>query len=121
MDGPQVFDAMRVGKDALDEINKEMSLEAVEALLEETEEATALHKQIEETLMGRLTVVEEEEMERELEAMMGHSVAEELPQVPTKLPDVPSQLPGATRWLLQPCLSFCFCICSAAAAWIRIV
>jgi hypothetical protein len=42
----QIFEAIKAGKDALDEIHKEMSLDAVEKLLQETEDAMALQKYV---------------------------------------------------------------------------
>jgi charged multivesicular body protein 6 len=40
----QIFEAIKAGKDALEEIHKEMSLEAVEKLLQDTEDAMVLQK-----------------------------------------------------------------------------
>lgn len=53
----------------LKEIHKEMSLEAVEKLVEETEEARAYQREVSDLLAGVMTNEEEDEVEDELAAL----------------------------------------------------
>eukprot|EP00287_Rhodomonas_sp_CCMP768_P012891 CAMPEP_0196726882 /NCGR_PEP_ID=MMETSP1091-20130531/8005_1 /TAXON_ID=302021 /ORGANISM="Rhodomonas sp., Strain CCMP768" /LENGTH=228 /DNA_ID=CAMNT_0042069375 /DNA_START=146 /DNA_END=832 /DNA_ORIENTATION=- len=64
-----VFEAMRVGTDALKEMQKETSLEAVEQLMQDTQEAMDYQKEVEALLAGQITDVDEAAMESELDAM----------------------------------------------------
>eukprot|EP00802_Teleaulax_amphioxeia_P019978 Tamp_20234.p1 GENE.Tamp_20234~~Tamp_20234.p1 ORF type:complete len:237 (+),score=77.59 Tamp_20234:408-1118(+) len=101
-----VFDVRKKANDALRQMQKEVSLEAVEKLMEETEEAMAYQKEITELLTGNLTNEDDEEMEAELEALIAAQFSAapavsdsvpELPSVPLTLPAVPTYEPAITK------------------------
>ncbi|KAL7643191.1 UNVERIFIED_CONTAM: hypothetical protein RMT77_006481 [Armadillidium vulgare] len=95
----KVVDSLKVGNDALKEINALMNIEDIEKILEETQEAVEKQKEIDALLSGGfLTDAEEEEVEVELEALLQDTLEKQLPEAPTAaenpevvLPDVPEQ------------------------------
>ncbi|KAF9995723.1 Vacuolar protein sorting-associated protein 20 [Modicella reniformis] len=80
----QVFEGLSAGNQVLKELHKEMSLADVEKLMDETAESIAYQNEIDEMLSTRLSVAEEEDIERELDEM----VETALPNVPVILPQV---------------------------------
>lgn len=60
---------LQQGNQVLKEIHKEMSLEAVEKLMEETDEARAYQREVSNLLAGAMTNEEEDAVEDELEAL----------------------------------------------------
>ncbi|RUP46269.1 Snf7-domain-containing protein [Jimgerdemannia flammicorona] len=93
----QVFDGLKAGNNVLKEIQNEMSLEAVEKLMDETADAIAYQNvgwiwgcpEISELLSGKITAEDEEDVLQELEQLQQLEIAEQLPVVPeTKLPGV---------------------------------
>ncbi|KAF9579912.1 Vacuolar protein sorting-associated protein 20 [Lunasporangiospora selenospora] len=76
----QVFDGLAAGNQVLKELQKEMSIADVEKLMDETADSIAYQNEIDELLSTRLSVAEEEDIERELDAL-----------VETMLPSVPEQ------------------------------
>ncbi|KAF9432640.1 Vacuolar protein sorting-associated protein 20 [Entomortierella beljakovae] len=74
----QVFAGLAAGNQVLKELHKEMSLSDVEKLMDDTAESIAYQNEIDELLCTRLSVAEEEDIERELDAMLDN----ELPSVP---------------------------------------
>ncbi|KAF8450101.1 Snf7-domain-containing protein, partial [Terfezia claveryi] len=77
-----VLYGLQQGNEALKEIHKEMSLEAVEKLMDETAEGIAYQKEIDALLGSRLTNDDEDEVEDELAVLE----AEQLPVAPTEEP-----------------------------------
>ncbi|KAF8293628.1 hypothetical protein DL93DRAFT_2091896 [Clavulina sp. PMI_390] len=94
---------LKQGNAALAEIHKEMSIESVEKLMEDTAEGIAYQKEINEILQGRMTAVEEEEVQDELAALQRETEAAKkvdvppvkLPSVPVTEPEVPEVVPAA--------------------------
>lgn len=74
----QVFAGLQQGNSILKEIQQEMSLEAVENLMEETAEAIAYQEEISRALSGKLTADDEMDLESELNDL----IAAEMPEVP---------------------------------------
>ncbi|RKP27186.1 Snf7 family, partial [Syncephalis pseudoplumigaleata] len=66
----QVVEGIRNGNRVLTEIQKELSLDAVDQLMEETAGALAYQKEVEEAITERLTAEDIEEIESELDAMV---------------------------------------------------
>ncbi|KAI8055613.1 vacuolar protein sorting-associated protein 20-like protein [Syncephalis plumigaleata] len=66
----QVIEGIRNGNRVLIEIQKELSLDAVDQLMEETAGALAYQKEVEEAITERLTSEELEDIEKELDAMV---------------------------------------------------
>ena len=99
----EVLTALRSGKTALEKLHNENTLEDVLQLMEEIEEQNDMEREINDVLVNTgetLTGIEEDELELELQALMGgtdtvpDSVEDkvDLPKVPTsKLPEVEAQ------------------------------
>ncbi|KAF8597732.1 hypothetical protein BDV93DRAFT_452321 [Ceratobasidium sp. AG-I] len=65
---------LQQGNKVLKSIHAEMSLEDVEKLMEETAEAVAYQKEIDEMLTSQMTVDEEESVQRELEQLQAEAI-----------------------------------------------
>jgi len=80
---------LKAGNDILTKLNKEMSIEKVEDLMNETAEAIEYQNEISELLSGALTVEDEEAIENELAQIVNEELNQKLPDVPgTELPKV---------------------------------
>eukprot|EP01025_Chloroclados_australasicus_P041318 TRINITY_DN43724_c0_g1_i1.p1 TRINITY_DN43724_c0_g1~~TRINITY_DN43724_c0_g1_i1.p1 ORF type:complete len:225 (-),score=42.72 TRINITY_DN43724_c0_g1_i1:410-1084(-) len=89
----KIFEALRTGADAMKEIQKEVSLEDVERLQEDTEEAKEYQERVQEFLGQSLSDFDVQEVLDEfqaLESQIADQEALELPKVPVKQP-VPVQ------------------------------
>ena len=112
-----VFEATRAATDALKQMQQEMSLEAVEKLMEENADAITYQEEINRLLAQNLTPVDDAVIDEELNAMMavmqgGEKAATpaaaaaaaaavpELPHVPVDLPLPPRDEPSLVA--LQP-------------------
>ena len=87
----EVLSALREGKNALQKLHEENTIEDVLQLMEEVEEQNEIEKQVNDILNEtgeELSEFEEEELEQELVALMGRTVSEE---TSVELPDVPTQ------------------------------
>jgi hypothetical protein len=83
----EMAQAVKNGTEALNAIHKVMSVEAVEKLMEENEEALATFQEIENILAdGNADYVDEDELEEELMALAGLDTASQMPN----LPDAPA-------------------------------
>lgn len=60
---------LKQGNAVLKEIHKELNPESVERLMEETADAVAYQREVDEMLMSRMTREEEDEVQDELEAL----------------------------------------------------
>ncbi|XP_041634019.1 charged multivesicular body protein 6-like [Cheilinus undulatus] len=85
----KVIEGLKVGNDCLKSMHEIMSIEDVERILDETQEAIEYQRQIDDMLAGALTQEDEDAVLAELEAItQGEDVA--LPEVPTEpIPEVP--------------------------------
>lgn len=84
----KVIDGLKVGNDCLKKMHEVMSIEEVERIMDETQDAVEYQQQIDEMLAGSLTPEDEDAVLAELEAITQGDV--ELPEVPSEeLPDVP--------------------------------
>ncbi|XP_073705529.1 charged multivesicular body protein 6 [Garra rufa] len=85
-----VIEGLKAGNDCLKQMHEVMSIEEVERILEETQEATEYQKQIDELLAGSWTAEDEDAVLAELEAItQGEDIA--LPELPTDpFPAVPT-------------------------------
>ncbi|KAH9837049.1 Snf7-domain-containing protein [Rhodofomes roseus] len=94
-----VLHGLQQGNEVLKQIHKEMNVEAVEKLLEETAEAREYQREIDEMLSNTLSVEEEEAVQSELQALRDEVLApedasrraQELPSVPATAPAAPEQ------------------------------
>ncbi|XP_036389645.1 charged multivesicular body protein 6-like [Megalops cyprinoides] len=87
----KVIEGLKVGNDCLKKMHEVMSIEEVERILDETQEAVEYQRQIDDMLAGSLTQEDEDAVLAELEALtQGEDV--ELPEVPSEpLPEVPEE------------------------------
>ncbi|KAF7799245.1 hypothetical protein EIP86_010477 [Pleurotus ostreatoroseus] len=90
-----VLHGLQQGNEVLKQIHKEMNLESVEKILEETAEAREYQREIDEMLGSTLTAEDEEEVEKELLQLQKEAgaVQEEAPERPIILPSAPTTEP----------------------------
>uniref|UniRef100_A0A8C2GXS9 Charged multivesicular body protein 6a n=1 Tax=Cyprinus carpio TaxID=7962 RepID=A0A8C2GXS9_CYPCA len=86
----KIIEGLKAGNYCLKQMHEVMSIEEVERILEETQEATEYQKQIDELLAGSLTAEDEDAVLAALEAItQGEDIT--LPELPTDpLPVVPT-------------------------------
>jgi charged multivesicular body protein 6 len=97
----QVVQGLKEGNEALQALHKIVSLEDVEQVLADTEEAVEYQREIDELLSGGFTQEDEDAVLQELDEIIN----EQLPQVPqaaeedvlAKLPEVPTEEPVETE------------------------
>ncbi|PUU77373.1 Snf7-domain-containing protein [Tuber borchii] len=93
-----VLYGLQQGNQVLKEIHKEMSLEAVEKLMEETDEARAYQREVSNLLAGAMTNEEEDAVEDELEALerevLGARAVPAMPDAPRMAPVSPEAPEG---------------------------
>jgi len=87
-----VLHGLKQGNDVLAEIHKEMNTENVEKLLEETHEAQAYQREIDEMLSSRLTMDDEDAVQAELKELQTEALQETEKQH-INLPSVPMTEP----------------------------
>ncbi|EDV27916.1 uncharacterized protein TRIADDRAFT_52939 [Trichoplax adhaerens] len=103
----QVVERLKQGNECLDRMHKMMSIEDVERIMDETQEAIEYQKQIDELLGNTLTDEDETAVLAELEQITQQEL-QNLPDVPAaslpatttedvELPDVPTEDPGVTK------------------------
>ncbi|KAK9767645.1 Vacuolar protein sorting-associated protein 20 [Basidiobolus ranarum] len=87
----EVLAGLSSGNEVLKEIHSEMSIDAVEKLMDETADAIAYQNEIEELLSGKITEEDEEDILRQLDEIEKQEIEERmevLPKVPeAKLPE----------------------------------
>lgn len=86
-----VLHGLKQGNEVLKEIHREMSIESVERLMEETQEAREYQQEIGNLLANQLSLEEEDAVQAELLELQKQSVAKQveltaLPRVPTEPP-----------------------------------
>ncbi|PCH33849.1 hypothetical protein WOLCODRAFT_135354 [Wolfiporia cocos MD-104 SS10] len=91
-----VLHGLQQGNEVLKQIHKEMDLESVEKLLEETQEAREYQREIDEMLASVLTVEDEEAVQSELKVLQGEA-AEAEREPPLELPQVPQEQPAIKK------------------------
>ncbi|CAJ0762506.1 19845_t:CDS:10, partial [Entrophospora sp. SA101] len=88
-----VFAGLEKGNSILKEIHKEISIEKVEKLMEETEDAISYQNEIEELLSGKITDEDEDEILKELDKIQAEEFEGKFSKVPdTQLPTVEENL-----------------------------
>ncbi|OJT10078.1 Charged multivesicular body protein 6 [Trametes pubescens] len=94
-----VLHGLQQGNEVLKEIHKELNIENVERIMEETAEAREYQREIDEMLAGSLSLEDEEAVQAELQQLQLQTleVSEErpidLPSVPTEEPATPAKAP----------------------------
>ena len=95
----QVMNGLDQGNEALKELHKIMSLDDVERIMGDTEDAIEYQNEIDDILSGGLSVDEtnEDDLLTELQDILGDDISDQLPEVPdTKLPE-PAKDPGRQK------------------------
>ncbi|KAI8872171.1 hypothetical protein GQ42DRAFT_161520 [Ramicandelaber brevisporus] len=80
-----IIEGIQTGTEVLEQINKELSLERVEKLMDDTAEAIEYQREVEDALMGALSTVDEAEIEEELDALVAEHDATEAAAIRDKL------------------------------------
>lgn len=89
---------LKQGNEVLKRIHKEMTLEAVGKLMDETNEGIRYQKEVSEMLAGVMTNDDEDEVEEEMERLVREVEGATAPAMEApvpKLPDAPSTTPAA--------------------------
>jgi len=84
---------LKLGNDILKEIHKEMNVESVEKLLEETAEAREYQKEVGDMLSNNLSLDEEEAVQKELLELQQDIATESKVPLDIELPSIPSSKP----------------------------
>jgi charged multivesicular body protein 6 len=87
-----VLHGLKQGNEVLKEIHKEMNIESVEKLLDETAEARQYQQEIADMLANNLTLDDEEAVQDELLALQQNIALEEAHAI--ELPDAPVEQPA---------------------------
>ncbi|KAI1793857.1 Snf7 family [Ganoderma leucocontextum] len=87
-----VLHGLQQGNAALKEIHKELNIENVERVLDETQEAREYQREIDEMLANSLTVEDEEAVQAELRELQLETVRFDAER-PIQLPSVPTEEP----------------------------
>ncbi|KAL4069705.1 Snf7 family [Scleroderma yunnanense] len=89
-----VLHGLKQGNEVLKEIHREMSIESVEKLMEETQEAREYQREIGNLLASQLSEEEEDAVQAELRELQNQSMAEHVePIFHEVLPSVPKERP----------------------------
>ncbi|KAJ3331768.1 Vacuolar protein sorting-associated protein 20 [Blyttiomyces sp. JEL0837] len=105
-----IITGLQKGNEVLQQIQKEMSVEKVQKIMDDTADGIAYQNEIDETLSGAITQDDLEECEEELEALL-RAEFDSVPKVPdsklpgveegssiedtiSQLPDVPQEIPA---------------------------
>ncbi|RDB28362.1 Charged multivesicular body protein 6 [Hypsizygus marmoreus] len=92
-----VLHGLKQGNEVLKEIHKEMNVEAVEKLLEETSEAREYQREIGQMLSNNLTLDEEDAVQAELRELQSDILQEAQRPESVELPTVPTTQPVITE------------------------
>ncbi|EFA83358.1 SNF7 family protein [Heterostelium album PN500] len=108
----KIAEQLKQGNNALKELHKEMSLEEIENIMSDTQDAVDYQNEISEALSGKFTQEEEDELMAELDQMEKQQLKSKFPEVPnndlkinvnldhvlpTKLPSSPKSKPIAAE------------------------
>ncbi|XP_069786055.1 charged multivesicular body protein 6 [Narcine bancroftii] len=86
----KVIEGLKIGNDCLQKMHEMMSIEEVERIMDETQEAVEYQQQIDEILAGGLSQDDEDAILAELDAITQEEI--ELPEVPAEaLPNLPEK------------------------------
>ncbi|KAG1757691.1 Snf7 family [Suillus lakei] len=96
-----VLHGLTQGNEVLQEIHREMSIESVEKLMDETQEAREYQREIGDLLANRLTHDEEDAVQSELLALQGEALGQVEPEVRLDLPSPPRLLPLVSEEVQQ--------------------
>uniref|UniRef100_A0AAA9RZR3 Charged multivesicular body protein 6 n=1 Tax=Bos taurus TaxID=9913 RepID=A0AAA9RZR3_BOVIN len=89
----KVIEGLKIGNECLNKMHQVMSIEEVERILDETQEAVDYQRQIDELLAGSFTQEDEDAILEELDAITQEQI--ELPAVPSE--PLPEKIPEEAR------------------------
>eukprot|EP01117_Protostelium_nocturnum_P004951 TRINITY_DN1793_c0_g1_i1.p1 TRINITY_DN1793_c0_g1~~TRINITY_DN1793_c0_g1_i1.p1 ORF type:complete len:205 (-),score=87.29 TRINITY_DN1793_c0_g1_i1:855-1469(-) len=89
----KVFEGLKEGNQVLKELQNQMKVEDVEALMDDIADTNETQRQIEEALSGKLSSVDEDAVLAELEELEALEEGIEFPTVPIQDPTVPDRVP----------------------------
>jgi len=98
----QIFEAMKAGENCLSELNKQLSLEEVEKLMEDTEEAIAYTEEVSDMLAQNLTNENIDDVNKELEQLEKEDAEFRALEIEDRLPDAPKQNISDTTTVTAP-------------------
>ncbi|XP_058027529.1 charged multivesicular body protein 6 [Ahaetulla prasina] len=78
----KVIEGLKIGNECLNRMHQVMSIEEVERIMDETQEAVEYQRQIDEILSGNLTTEDEDAILAELDAITQEQI--DLPEVPSE-------------------------------------
>ncbi|KAL1681567.1 Snf7 family [Schizophyllum commune] len=88
-----VLHGLKQGNEVLKEIHKEMNIESVEKLLDETAEARAYQQEISDMLANNLTAEDEDAVQNELRELQEQAIRDAQPEKEVSLPSAPTEEP----------------------------
>ncbi|KAH7912606.1 Snf7 family [Hygrophoropsis aurantiaca] len=88
-----VLHGLQQGNEVLKEIHREMNIESVEKLMEETQEAREYQREIGDILANRLTHDEEDAVQTELRELQALAIGKAVPDERIELPSAPTAPP----------------------------
>ncbi|XP_025072666.1 charged multivesicular body protein 6 [Alligator sinensis] len=95
----KVIEGLKIGNECLNKMHQVMSIEEVERIIDETQDAVEYQRQIDEMLAGSFTEEDEDAILEELNAITQEQI--ELPEVPTEpLPE--EKIPEASPVKVRP-------------------
>ncbi|KAN0125061.1 vacuolar protein sorting-associated protein 20 [Russula decolorans] len=93
-----VLHGLKQGNEVLKEIHKELNVESVEKLLEETAEAREYQREIDNMLTNSLSLDDEEAVQRELRSLQQETLpAQGNAEMPRSLPEAPTSEPVSSE------------------------
>ncbi|XP_061471763.1 charged multivesicular body protein 6 isoform X2 [Rhineura floridana] len=94
----KVIEGLKIGNECLNKMHQVMSIEEVERIMDETQEAVEYQRQIDEILAGSFTTEDEDAILAELDAITQEQI--DLPEVPSE--PLPEKIPETSPIRVKP-------------------
>ncbi|XP_063149451.1 charged multivesicular body protein 6 [Candoia aspera] len=94
----KVIEGLKIGNECLNKMHQVMSIEEVERIMDETQEAVEYQRQIDEILSGSFTAEDEDAILAELDAITQEQI--DLPEVPSE--PLPEKIPEKSPIRVKP-------------------
>ncbi|XP_060544213.1 charged multivesicular body protein 6 [Pantherophis guttatus] len=99
----KVIEGLKIGNECLNRMHQVMSIEEVERIMDETQEAVEYQRQIDEILSGSFTTEDEDAILAELDAITQEQI--DLPEVPSE--PLPERISGVNLQFIGQVLGPC--------------